>query len=702
MKFTVDSALLAELGERLINRPFIALGELVKNSYDADASKVLIDFDLRKDRIIVSDNGLGMTFEEFANFWMLVGSVHKREHLFSRKFHRLMTGSKGVGRLAVQFLSKDFRLETTSDRDRNKKVIAEVKWEQAVAAGKLTEAKVEYDIVSSASGFQPGTTVTLSRLKQNWTQKDIRELAGEIWQLRPPSFGLETSETDQAMSFDIELQSREERIVSAFKDRLDAIETIWTAKLTGKNNHGDVHLSLQFAGDDPITQTYHISNCVLKDGAFDIRIYNLKNRQPHGIKVGEARDYLRGFGGVRVYDSGFQLAHYGKPENDWLGIEVDHSHRLATSKLLPAHLKVRRGLSFLPTMTRILGMVNVNTSTEKELTITITRDRLQENVAFDNLRRMVRWALDFYAMEEARRQLEKLEKEKEILSPKAAKLDDVLAKFESQIPRKQYTLLKRDLNKATKVFETESERSARKVALLGSLATAGMSALAYQHELRQQFAKIEDIIQQLGDVKVGNRTVQTSLDELKNALADWLRRARATNDLFSGFSDPRNIEARKRFKAKSLLDDVALQLRSLARGIPIVTDRVDDGILLPPGSIAEWSSILQNVFTNAFNALIDAKKKKIDVSSRVRGKEREILIQNTGAPLAVKTSDELFEPFVRRTYISPERRALGYGGTGLGLTIVRLIAQELGCIVSFVEPEKGFNAAFSLRWRETK
>lgn len=416
LKFTVDSALLAELGERLIGRPFIALAELVKNSYDADATHVLIDFDVERDRIIVSDNGHGMTFEDFANFWMLVGSVHKREHPTSRNLHRMMTGSKGVGRLAVQFLSKDFRLETTSDRDRNKKLVAEVKWEQAVAAGRLTEAKVEYDILPSASGFEHGTTVALSRLKQKWTQKDIRELAGEIWQLRPPSFGLRQTETNQAEVFEIELQSREERIVSAFEDRLAAIETIWTARLTGKNDQGDVYVSLQFAGDDPIIQKYPLSNCVLKDGAFDIRIYNLINRQPHGIRVGDARDYLRKFGGVRVYDSGFQLSHYGKPENDWLGIEVDHSHRLAKSKLLPAQLQVKRGLSFLPTMTRILGMVSVNTSTEKQLIITITRDRLQENQAFDNLRRMVRWALDFYAMEEAKRQLQKLEKERDRVS----------------------------------------------------------------------------------------------------------------------------------------------------------------------------------------------------------------------------------------------------------------------------------------------
>ena len=42
--FTIDAALLRELGERLVGKPHIALAELVKNSYDADATEVTIKF----------------------------------------------------------------------------------------------------------------------------------------------------------------------------------------------------------------------------------------------------------------------------------------------------------------------------------------------------------------------------------------------------------------------------------------------------------------------------------------------------------------------------------------------------------------------------------------------------------------------------------------------------------------------------------
>lgn len=54
-----------ELGERLVGKPHIALAELVKNSYDADATEVVIRFS--EDSITIVDNGDGMSPLEFKN-----------------------------------------------------------------------------------------------------------------------------------------------------------------------------------------------------------------------------------------------------------------------------------------------------------------------------------------------------------------------------------------------------------------------------------------------------------------------------------------------------------------------------------------------------------------------------------------------------------------------------------------------------------
>ena len=144
--------LLEELGERLVGKPYIALAELIKNGYDADALEVTIDFEPSKGRIVVEDNGHGMNLDEFRDFWMRVGSTHKKKARVSRYFERSMTGSKGIGRLAVQFLAKHLEVQTTSDKDLATKLVAKVRWEEAVRSGNLTDSTAEYEIAEATSG----------------------------------------------------------------------------------------------------------------------------------------------------------------------------------------------------------------------------------------------------------------------------------------------------------------------------------------------------------------------------------------------------------------------------------------------------------------------------------------------------------------------------------------------------------------------
>ena len=64
----------------------------------------------------------------------------------------------------------------------------------------------------------------------------------------------------------------------------------------------------------------------------------------------------------------------------------------------------------------------------------------------------------------------------------------------------------------------------------------------------------------------------------------------------------------------------------------------------------------------------------------------------------LETSEELFEPFLRRQELSQANKELGYGGTGMGLTIVRLMSDQIGCHVGFTKPSKGYSTAFFVSW----
>ena len=168
--------------------------------------------------------------------------------------------------------------------------------------------------------------------------------------------------------------------------------------------------------------------CLLDSFEFEIRIFTLHNRQPYGIPVQQARDYLADWGGVHIYDAGFRIPYAG-PEADWLNLEFDHSHRLTKSKLLPDELNVRMGLNFLPTNSRVLGVVNVDTAREariaasdqtssnQHLQIQVSRDRLVGNQAFHQLRDAIRFALDYYSTRLAVLRIEEKATERDVEAP---------------------------------------------------------------------------------------------------------------------------------------------------------------------------------------------------------------------------------------------------------------------------------------------
>ena len=715
LPFTIDAELLRELGERLVGKPYIVLAELVKNSYDADATKVTINFLPNEDSIEISDNGHGMAFDEFKNFWMRIGTTHKKEKR-SRNLGRLMTGSKGVGRLAVQFLANKLEIKTVpKDKDTEWLEVA-IDWEEAIKAKELTKVEVGYNRKGSDKPFTQGTSIVLRGLKHEWDEDSISKLASEVWWLQPPFGSTFPSLEDSKDLFSVRFQSTRRDHEQIFKKQIKAIKRIWIARLVGRSVNGEVEFSLQFPGEQPTTHRYKIANFIHNNGKFskaknlnrcrfEIRIYNLSGRQKFGIKVGEAREYFKKHGGVHVYDGGFRLPYYGSSESDWLNLEYDHSHRKNVSDLLPKNIEqVPKALNDLPTLGRVLGVVNVNTSDEHNLKIMITRDRLAETAACEDLVKTIRYAIDWYANETARRKFERKKREAppEPTSLKFERVEQVLEYYEPKIPKEVYQEIYKKVQEATTAAEKDQDLALEQMGMLAPLATAGISALSYQHELKKQFAYIEKTIDRMQNIETMSSELQENLQSLSTDLASWLKRAKSTNLLFDYIADTENIQQKQSLRARGVIEEITNQTSFLARDTEIDYSQIDSNLRLPAASFAEWGAIFQNVFINAFTAMLDSPKRQLNISFRSHGRSREILIQDTGHGINLKNADKFFEPFERASKISAERKALGYGGTGLGLTIVRLVANNIGCRVRFVDPDDGFKTAFSIWWREDK
>ncbi|MDE0279992.1 MAG: ATP-binding protein, partial [Gammaproteobacteria bacterium] len=122
LRFSVDSQLMGELGERLVTRNHVALAELVKNAYDADGSRISVDFCdyVTEDSgelfpsIVLTDNGHGMRFTDVDKHWMRIATSNKKRDPFSPIYGRPKTGNKGIGRFACQRLAEELILTTVA------------------------------------------------------------------------------------------------------------------------------------------------------------------------------------------------------------------------------------------------------------------------------------------------------------------------------------------------------------------------------------------------------------------------------------------------------------------------------------------------------------------------------------------------------------------------------------------------------------
>ena len=735
--FTVDSELLRELGQRLVGRQYIALAELVKNSFDADASRVEVR--ISDDCIEVSDNGHGMTYEDFSDRWMRVGSTHKVQEVTSPELHRPLTGSKGVGRLAVQFLASELELTSVPKANRvptntlPQELYAMVDWDTAVQAGDLTQATALYDLgdprdIVFPLGKPHGTTVRLRRLKHEWSPQEFEELAREVWFLQPPFRSLSGSRGEEDDSFEVELFAPDPQAVVLFNNQMSRILDLYSSRLVGKllpPDGGDERsaprkllLSLELEHHSKSSYEYRLpirdaDKCLIDRLDFEIRIFTLRNRLPYGIPVQVAREYMSRWGGIHIYDAGFRIPYAGAAA-DWLNLEFDHSHRLTQSQLLPAELNVPMGLNYLPTNSRVLGAVHIDTTREARvangdrpssnthLQIQVSRDRLVDNGAFRQLRDAVRFALHYYATRLAAVRLQEKLATRAVQTPKTLveNVWNVLDTHADEIPPPVVKELRTSLGKTIESIRQQADWTTEQSGLLGAMATAGMTAVAFDHQFHQQLAVLEHHTNTLHKTIEANPSLTSAVRPVVADLKNWIRNTRDTYTLFLPIADERNRTAVGRFIAKALIRDLASNMKVLLRGVRVDVSSVERDVLLPKSSYTVWMAIFQNILINSYNAMIDCQTKRISVSSFRRKTRRGLWIQDTGVGIDLDKADDLFKPLQRGLEISPDRRALGYGGTGLGLAIVRMLARDLRTDVRFVKPLSPFNTRFEIAWSE--
>src|SRR5687767_2363469 len=187
-KFKIDARLILQLGRDSIKDHTTALVELVKNSFDADASKVDVEIYCKvpDPYIRVADNGFGMTEKEIDDNWLRIGFSEKKTSKHSQKGRR-KTGEKGIGRIASYRLGASLKMITKSEDDAIQGL--QVNWDEFDVDDKSID-DIELSVLPSPTINIPerkgevkretGTELLISILRSNWTEDNIKNLYQEL------------------------------------------------------------------------------------------------------------------------------------------------------------------------------------------------------------------------------------------------------------------------------------------------------------------------------------------------------------------------------------------------------------------------------------------------------------------------------------------------------------------------------------------
>ncbi|MBL7723458.1 MAG: ATP-binding protein [Chitinophagaceae bacterium] len=358
INFEPRARLLLQLGDQLIRNEGVALLELIKNSYDAYASKVSVIMkridDIDNGEIIIEDDGVGMNEDIFRNVWMQPGSDYKLRIITSIKkrvkSNRIPIGEKGIGRFGVHKLGNYIELisKTASDEE----IAVKINWTDFEKNTTLNKVKIDFENRKRPIYFingRSGTLIKIKKLKKDWDRASVRELYRSAISLNSPFASLD------AFNVVFKLDNQEWlRGLIKFEDIkeycLYKIEGIIENRLIKKlkyefipwdamkkiNGRKETLNNIKLIKEVKDEKTKRKKQVEINIGKYDIGPISIKllifDREPKVLNYGVSdkeglRQYLDANGGIRVYRDGIRIFNYGEKDNDWLKLDIKRVNR---------------------------------------------------------------------------------------------------------------------------------------------------------------------------------------------------------------------------------------------------------------------------------------------------------------------------------------------------------------------------------------
>jgi signal transduction histidine kinase len=381
LPFKISASLKNIIGKDLITDDYIAVFELVKNSYDAHATHVQIIFG--NDKVIIRDDGKGMDYDDIINRWLFVAYSAKKEgvednELDKEEFkdyrdkisrNKFFAGAKGIGRFSCDKLGKNLRLITKKiTKDSNIEEI-KVNWEdfEQDTNKEFVNISVEHNTLDHIiyDNFRHGTILEITGLNSNWNREKKRNLKHSLEKLINP---IESENSEYSFSVEIIDPNEKEDDKNEKLDRKKVngfVKNFVFETLKLKTTH----ISTKITSNKIITELndrgkklYEIE----EENTFDeiddltIKLFYLNRKAKYNFtqKMGIRN---RHFGSIFLYKNGIRIYPYGDPNEDFFGIDrrkgQGWARNLGTRDLLGRLELFDSGDKFKETTSRDGGLV---------------------------------------------------------------------------------------------------------------------------------------------------------------------------------------------------------------------------------------------------------------------------------------------------------------------------------------------------------
>lgn len=715
--FDFSARVTLQLGRESISSSTVAISELLKNSYDADAENIHVDFYLRQSpavsTLIIKDDGAGMDPDSLLNNWLRIGTNNKviTERSVDKK--RVLTGAKGLGRLGIDRLCKKLILITKKSGDESA-VQLEVNWSVFENTNKsLNEilhniydvqlpVEFKYGEVFSKKE-QHGTYLALIGLKDDWTPEFVDALSNELRLLISPYRGVNDFKVNLST---FKNNIKQERIISSEEILATAnwkvnakVDEKGRVRAEFKNNKSDESIILP-----PIEWSKWIKNQgdipLFGPLTFEFHFLPRDLESLKKIKLGirDWKQFMDLNRGVRIYRDDFRVRPYGEPsgKGDWL----DLGYRKTTS---PGAIS-QGGWRIGPH--QIVGAINITRENNAVLEDQANREGLFENDAFFQLRTFVIKIIEQF---EILIHKDSIRDEKTNLSDELAKLliesesevssalNELRITFIKQPKKKKKTIppaklvfqriqeferAKRKHEEALEIYynslKKEKEKLQEEKDTLSNLASIGILTVCFGHEIRTHSSLALESSDEVMDLINDAISFKKELDY--DAIMSTTKLVKDSIHYVDSFSKIaiNNIKPDKRKRKKinvpAVFDYIfklmSVTLKNMGVRYSFEFIRITREEFNVRSYEIDWESITINLLTNSLWALEGKNKNErsiLVIFERSGGTRLKLVFKDSGCGLETGSEESIFLPMS-----SSKRDRLGNSiGTGMGLSIIK-------------------------------